>query len=48
MEYNPLENNWVLWFHSISDNDYSINSYIKVFEFNTIEEYLSLINKIKL
>ena len=46
MEYNPLEDNWVLWFHSISDNDYSINSYTKVFEFNTIEEYLSLINKI--
>jgi len=46
MEYNSLENNWTLWFHHINNNDYSINSYTKVFEFNTIEEYLCLINKI--
>jgi len=46
MEYNLIENSWMLWFHHINNNDYTLKSYTKIFEFNTIEEYLSLINKI--
>lgn len=38
MTTNTLNNIWVLWFHNAS-NDWTINSYIKVSEIKTIEEF---------
>jgi translation initiation factor 4E len=43
---NLLENNWTLWFHNINNNDWSINSYDKVFRFNNIEDFITLFRKI--
>ena len=41
-----LENNWTLWFHNINNNDWSINSYNKVYSFNNIETFIMLFRKI--
>ena len=41
-----LENDWTLWFHNINNNDWSINSYDKVYSFNNIETFITLFRKI--
>ena len=41
-----LENKWTLWFHKINDNDWTIDSYKKVFTFNDIESFIVLFKKI--
>ena len=43
---NLLENNWTLWFHNINNNDWSIESYNKVYSFNNIETFIILFRKI--
>ena len=41
-----LENNWTLWFHNINNNDWSINSYNKVYSLNNVETFIMLFRKI--
>jgi hypothetical protein len=40
---HKLYDNWTLWVHLPHDTDWSINSYKKIFSFNTIEQSISLI-----
>lgn len=54
MEYsenNTIENfnlksKWVLWFHKLNDNDWSLKSYNKVFEINTYHDLLFILKEI--
>ena len=39
---NKLNNTWVLWFHDPLNNNWDIDSYVKVFSFNTIEQFWEL------
>jgi hypothetical protein len=41
-----LENNWTLWFHNINNNDWSIDSYDKIYSFNSVETFIKLYRKI--
>lgn len=34
-----LNNRWTIWTHDLSNKDWSVESYTKVFDFNTIEDY---------
>jgi len=38
MSTSNLDNSWVLWFHN-STNDWTIKSYLNIFEINTIEDF---------
>ena len=38
--------NWVLWYHDPSNNDYSLESYIRIYEVSTIAEFWSLVDGI--
>ena len=38
-----LPETFTLWFHSSSDVDWSIDSYHEIFNFNTIDEFLTLL-----
>ena len=44
---HKLNSKWTVWFRKHDDKDWSINSYKKVFTFETIEEYWGLIECIK-
>ena len=46
VEYHTLYDKWVLWAHLPHNTDWSINSYIKVFEFTTIEDTVALIEEL--
>jgi hypothetical protein len=37
---------WVLWYHDPANNDYSLASYIRIFEVSTIAEFWSLVDGI--
>jgi len=37
-----LSDKWVLWAHLPHDTDWSLKSYIKIMEFNTVENLLVL------
>ena len=43
---HKLSNKWTLWLHLPYDTDWSINSYKKVFTFDTLEECIILIENI--
>lgn len=43
---SPLPNTYTLWFHSSTDQDWTINSYNEIFSFNTIDEFWTLTNAI--
>jgi hypothetical protein len=42
-----LKNDWVLWFHKVNDNNWSLDSYSKVFEIKTYFDILFILNEIK-
>jgi hypothetical protein len=42
-----LKNVWVLWFHKVNDNNWSIESYIKIYEIKTYYDYLFIIRMIE-
>ena len=42
-----LNSKWILWFHSPIDNDWTLDSYKKVIEISTIEEFWNTFNYIK-
>jgi hypothetical protein len=41
-----LKNKWVLWFHKVNDNNWSVESYTKVYEINTYYDILFIIKEI--
>ena len=43
---HDLDNNYTLWMHMLYDNDWSINSYKKIYNFNTIEKAACLIENL--
>jgi len=43
-----LNSKWILWSHDLYDNNWSINSYDKIFEFNTINDFWKLYNNFNL
>jgi translation initiation factor 4E len=44
MNEYKLNDTWVLWSHELNNNDWSIDSYNKIFEFNTINNFWKLYN----
>ena len=42
-----LSDKWVLYAHLPHDTNWDINSYIKILEFNSVEELVSLISELK-
>ena len=42
-----LKNKWVLWFHKVNDNNWSIESYLKVFELNTYYDILFILKELE-
>ena len=36
---DKLEQKWILWYHSINDNNWGKNSYQKIYELNTIYDF---------
>ena len=45
-EEHLLSDKWVLWAHLPHDTDWSLKSYIKIVELNSVEEVISLCNSI--
>ena len=43
---HKLNNNWTLWLHLPHDIDWTINSYKKVYSFDTLEDCIKLIENI--
>ena len=41
-----LENTWILWYHDPDDTNWSLESYKKIYEFNTVEDFWRLYNNI--
>lgn len=41
-----LSNIWTLWLHLPHDNDWSVNSYKKIYTFNTLEDAILIIENI--
>ena len=42
-----LNSKWTIWFHKSDDNNWDFDSYIKLADFNTIEEYSIIMNTFK-
>jgi len=40
---DTLSETFTLWFHSSSDQDWSLNSYHEIFNFNTVNEFMTLL-----
>ena len=34
-----LKNKWVLWYHNLSNSDWSINGYNKIYDIETVEDF---------
>lgn len=45
-EKYPLMNTWILWYHEAESTDWSLESYKKIYEFNTVEDFLRLYNNL--
>tara|TARA_B100000989_G_scaffold298207_2_gene286558 strand:+ start:80 stop:664 length:585 start_codon:yes stop_codon:yes gene_type:complete len=43
---HELDDSYTLWLHNVFDSDWSINSYKKIYTFNTLENGISLIDNI--
>lgn len=41
-----LTHNWVLWFHKVNDNNWSLESYSKVFEIKTYYDVLFILKEL--
>jgi hypothetical protein len=44
MEKHSLNSTWVIWYHNPSDNNWETSSYIKLYEFNTLEGFFTFQN----
>ncbi len=47
IEY-PLNNKWVLWCHSLTNNNWDLDSYNKIYELNNLYDYKTYIDSITL
>ena len=45
MTYNPLNSKWTVWIHHMKDSDWSLESYISLYTFDSIEGFWSFANK---
>ena len=45
-ERTPLSDRWVLWFHDIHNHNHTRTSYKKIFDFDTLEDFLKMMNNI--
>ena len=43
----PLNSKWILWYHNPSDKNWNLDSYIKVVELNSVEDFCKLKNSWK-
>lgn len=43
---HQLSNKWTVWFHKLYDDNWTINSYIELYTFDTIEEFWSVFNSL--
>lgn len=46
MTQHNLQDSWSLWYHSPENDDWKLKSYKKIYDFDTIEKYWNLIDKI--
>jgi len=44
---NVLESKWIIWAHDTQDSNWDIESYKKIYEFDTIEDFWIFFNNIK-
>ena len=44
---HPLDGSWVLWFHPVDNEDWSLNGYEQIIEIDSIEEFWLTFNKIR-
>ena len=42
-----LKNNWVLWFHKVNDNNWSLENYSKIYEIKTYKDILFILKEIE-
>lgn len=47
MQKHKLESKWIIWGHELSVDDWTIESYKKLYEFDTIEDFWIFFNNIK-
>ena len=47
IEY-PLNNKWILWCHSVTNNKWDLDSYNKIYELNNLYDYKTYIDSITL
>lgn len=45
-EKHILDDTWVMWFHDLNSDDWSINSYSQLLRFNTAEDYWIMYNNL--
>lgn len=43
---NKLKHTWILWYHSSDGDDWSMQSYRKLYEFSTVEDFWRLYNNL--
>jgi hypothetical protein len=41
-----LESKWTLWFHKVNDNNWTLDSYSKVFNINTYHDLLFILKEL--
>lgn len=41
-----LNDTWVLWFHDLNNNSWTFDSYIKIFSFDTVDDFWILYNNL--
>jgi hypothetical protein len=46
IENFDLKNTWILWFHKVNDNNWKLDSYVKVFEIKTYYDVLFIIKEL--
>lgn len=46
LDKHLLANTWILWYHDPDDTNWSLASYKKIYEFNTIEDFWRLYNNL--
>jgi len=46
IQIHPLNDTWVCWFHNLNSDEWSLESYQKVFTFKTVEDFWILSNNL--
>ena len=47
LENFDLKNKWTLWFHKVNDNNWSLDSYLKVFDIKTYYDFLFILKDLE-